>query len=85
MAQAQHTPALVSLEEAITLLFCLVDDAYALLDPRWRSHESLKKLSDSEVLTLLALFQQCKPPRDVVSLTASSGHPPTADRDHLAR
>lgn len=63
MAQAQHTPALASLEEAITVLFCLVDDAYALLNPRWRSHESLKKLSDSEVLTL-ALFQQ---PRGVES------------------
>jgi hypothetical protein len=59
MAQAQHTPALASLEEAITVLFCLVDDAYALLNPRWPSHESLKKLSDSEVLTL-ALFQQLR-------------------------
>ena len=59
MAQAQHTPALASLEEAITVLFCLIDDAYALLNPRWRSHESLKKLSDSEVLTL-ALFQQLR-------------------------
>ena len=58
-AHPQHTPALASLEEAITLLFCLVDDAYALLNPRWRSHESLKKLSDSEVLTL-ALFQQLR-------------------------
>ena len=59
MAQAQHTPTLASLEEAITVLFCLVDDAYALLNPRWRSHESLKKLSDSEVLTL-ALLQQLR-------------------------
>lgn len=59
MAQTQHTSTLASLEEAITVLFCLVDDAYALLNPRWRSHESLKKLSDSEVLTL-ALFQQLR-------------------------
>jgi len=59
MAHPQHTPELASLEEAITLLFCLVDDTYALLNPRWRSHESLKKLSDSEVLTL-ALFQQLR-------------------------
>jgi len=59
MAQAQHTLALVSLEEAITVLFCLVDDAYALLNPKGRSHESLKKLSDSEVLTL-ALLQQLR-------------------------
>jgi hypothetical protein len=59
MAHSQHTPALASLEEAITLLFCLVDDAYALLNPRCQSHESLKRLSDSEVLTL-ALFQQLR-------------------------
>ena len=59
MAQAQHTPTLASLEEAITLLFCLVDDAYTLLNPDGRSHESLKRLSDSEVLTL-ALFQQLR-------------------------
>jgi len=59
MAQTQHTPTLASLEEAITLLFCLVDDAYALLNPRWRSHESLKRLSDSEVVTL-ALLQQLR-------------------------
>lgn len=60
MAQPQHTPTLASLEEAITLLFCLIDDAYTALNPKgWRSHESLKKLSDSEVLTL-ALFQQLR-------------------------
>ena len=59
MAYAQHTPTLASLEEAITVLFCLVDDAYALLNPRWHSHEALKQLSDSEVLTL-ALFQQLR-------------------------
>ena len=59
MAQAQHTLTLASLEEAITVLFCLVDDTYALLNPKWQSHESLKKLSDSEVLTL-ALFQQLR-------------------------
>jgi hypothetical protein len=59
MAQTQHTPTVASLEEAITILFCLVDDAYRLLNPRCQSHESLKKLSDSEVLTL-ALFQQLR-------------------------
>jgi hypothetical protein len=57
MAQTQHTPTLASLEEAITVLFCLVDDAYTLLNPRWHSHDSLKKLSDSEVLTLTLLQQ----------------------------
>ena len=59
MAQAQHTPTLASLEGAITVLFCLVDDAYTHLNPRGQSLESLKKLSDSEVLTL-ALFQQLR-------------------------
>jgi hypothetical protein len=59
MAQAQHTPTLASLEGAITVLFCLVDNAYTHLNPRGQSHESLKELSDSEVLTL-ALFQQLR-------------------------
>ncbi len=59
MAQPQPYPAAASLEEAVTVLFCLIDDAYRLLNPRWRSHESLKRLSDSEVLTL-ALLQQLR-------------------------
>lgn len=60
MAQPQHTPTPPSLEEAIIVLFCLVDDAYyRVLNPRGRCHESLKKLSDSEVLAL-ALFQQLR-------------------------
>jgi hypothetical protein len=58
MAQHNLTPRLHRTEEAITVLFCLIDDAYALLDPRGhRCYASLKSLSDSEVLTL-ALFQQ---------------------------
>jgi hypothetical protein len=40
-------------------LFCLIDDAYANLNPRRRCYESLKRLSDSEVITL-ALFQQLR-------------------------
>lgn len=60
MAQHKHTPTLSSLEEAVTVLFCLVDDTYnTLLNPNGRTHESLKRLSDSEVLTL-ALFQQLR-------------------------
>lgn len=31
MAHPQHTPTLTSLEEAVTVLFCLIDDAYATL------------------------------------------------------
>ena len=59
MAQTQHTPAPPSLEEAITVLFCLIDDAYGRLNPHGRRYTALKKLSDSEVLTL-ALFQQLR-------------------------
>jgi hypothetical protein len=59
MAHGQHTPTLDSLEEAITILLCLLDDTYTLLNPDGPSHQSLKRLSDSEVLTL-ALFQQLR-------------------------
>src|SRR5215203_734962 len=59
MAHPQHTPTLASLEEAITVLFCLIDDTYALLNPSGPGYDSLKKLSDSEVLTL-ALLQHLR-------------------------
>lgn len=59
MARTKDTSARVALEEAVTVLFCLVDDAYRLLNPKGRRYESLKKLSDSEVLTL-ALLQQLR-------------------------
>jgi len=59
MAQPHLTPRLALTEEAVTVLFCIVDDTYRLLNPRARRHESLKRLSDSEVLTL-ALLQQLR-------------------------
>ena len=59
MARPRHTHSLAYLEGALTVLFCLVDDAYALLDPRARHYESIKRLSDSEVIAL-ALFQQLR-------------------------
>lgn len=59
MAQPRHTPSLAHLEEALTALFCLVDDAYALLNPRAGHYGSLKRLSDSEVIAL-TLFQQLR-------------------------
>src|SRR5215210_3660514 len=59
MAHTQHTPSLVHLEEALSVLFCLIDDTYALLNPRAERYESIKRLSDSEVITL-ALFQQLR-------------------------
>ncbi|MBA3475048.1 MAG: transposase, partial [Rubrobacter sp.] len=36
-----------------------MDDAYALLNPRAKSYESIKRLSDSEIIAL-ALFQQLR-------------------------
>lgn len=59
MAQPQHTHSLTYLEEALTVLFCLIDDAYRLLNPRAERYETLKRLSDSEVIAL-ALFQQLR-------------------------
>jgi hypothetical protein len=59
MAQPNHTQRLARTEEALTVLFCLIDDAYALLNPKGRRYESLKRLSDSEVITL-ALLQQLR-------------------------
>lgn len=59
MARTQHTRSLSHLEEAVSVLFCVVDDAYALLNPRARHYESIKRLSDSEVIAL-ALFQQLR-------------------------
>src|SRR5215208_3964804 len=59
MAQPNHTPRLTHTEEALTVLFCLIDDAYAHLNPRGRCYESLKRLSDSEVIAL-ALFQRLR-------------------------
>ena len=60
MAHANHTPRLAETEEALTVLFCLIDDAYRLLNPSGaRRYKSIKRLSDSEVITL-ALFQQLR-------------------------
>jgi hypothetical protein len=59
MAQSQLTPQLALLEEAVTVLFCRVDDIYYRLNPEGRRYENLKELSDSEVITL-ALFQQLR-------------------------
>jgi hypothetical protein len=59
MTQAQLTPEAVLLEEAIITLFCEIDDAYRNLNPQGSRYESLKRLSDSEVITL-ALFQQLR-------------------------
>jgi len=59
MAHPEHTPPLALLEEALTVLFCRIDDAYYRLNPRGGRYASLKELSDSEILAL-ALFQQLR-------------------------
>jgi hypothetical protein len=55
----QKSALLEEAEEAIIVLFCLVDDAYRILNPKAEHYESLKQLSDSEVITL-ALLQQLR-------------------------
>ncbi len=59
MAHPNTTPPAARLEGAATVLFCLVDDAYRLLNPKGDGYGALKRLSDSEVLAL-ALFQQLR-------------------------
>jgi len=59
MAHPEHTPPLALLEEAVTVLFCRIDDAYYRLNPQGERYASLKELSDSEILAL-ALFQQLR-------------------------
>src|ERR671916_1681572 len=59
MAQPELTPPLALLEEALTVLFCRVDDIYYRLNPKGRLYENLKGLSDSEAIAL-ALFQQLR-------------------------
>jgi hypothetical protein len=59
MVRPNHTPRLADTEEALTVLFCLIDDAYALLNPNGKLYEPLKRLADSEVIAL-ALLQQLR-------------------------
>jgi hypothetical protein len=59
MALPEHTPQLALLEEAMTVLFCRMDDTYYHLNPEGRHYETLKELSDSEFMTL-ALLQQLR-------------------------
>lgn len=59
MAYHNTTLLTTSLAEAVTVLFCLVGDAYRLLKPLGNRYDALKRLSDSEVITLV-LFQQLR-------------------------
>jgi hypothetical protein len=59
MTQEENIRESWLLEEGITILFCEIDDAYGHLNPNVRLYESLKRLSDPEVITL-ALFEQLR-------------------------
>jgi hypothetical protein len=59
MALPELTPQLALLEEALIVLFCRIDDTYYRLNPKGRHYETLKELSDSEIITL-ALLQQLR-------------------------
>lgn len=59
MTREHLTRRFAQTEEALIVLFCEVDDAYRLLNPRGDRYGTLKRLSDSEVITL-ALFQQLR-------------------------
>jgi hypothetical protein len=59
MTREHHTRRFARTEEALIVPFCEVDDAYRLINPKGDRYESLKRLSDSEVITL-ALFQQLR-------------------------
>jgi hypothetical protein len=48
MTHPNTTLSTTRLEEAMTVLYCLIDDAYTLLDPEGGGrYSSLKRLSDS--------------------------------------
>jgi Transposase DDE domain len=59
MDRSEYARGFALLEEALTVLFCAIDDIYQNVNPDGWHYESLKKLSDSEVITL-ALFQQLR-------------------------
>jgi hypothetical protein len=59
MALPELTPQLALLEEALTVLFCQIDDTYYHLNLKGRNYETLKVLSDSDIMSL-ALLQQLR-------------------------
>jgi hypothetical protein len=59
MARYEHARGFALLEEALTVLFCAIDDIYQNVNPDGWRYESLKKLSDSEVITLRRQCRAC--------------------------
>lgn len=50
MAPTKDTPPHAALEEAVTVIFCLIDEAYRLFNLRAACrYQSLRRLSDSDV------------------------------------
>ena len=43
MNQPEHARRSIPLEEAVTILFCLVDDVYQNINPNAQRYENLKK------------------------------------------
>ncbi len=66
MTRLNHTRRLALMEEAVTVLFCLIDDAYAHLNPNARRYESLKRLSSLN-RRFRKLRRFLEPLRDVVN------------------
>ena len=59
MARLHHTEGFARTEDALSVLLCLTDDSYAAINPQAKCYESIKRLSDSEVITL-ALLQHLR-------------------------
>jgi hypothetical protein len=59
MSRLHHTEGFARTENVLTALFCLTNNSYAALNPQAKSYESIKRLSDSEVIDL-ALLQQLR-------------------------
>ena len=69
MARPELTPRLALLEEAVSVLFCQVDDAYYRLNPDGRRYETLKELSDSDRMHI-----NYKRPQEVAVCSESNYH-----------
>ena len=78
MAQPNHTRRLVLMEEDITVLYCLIDDAYAHLNPNARRYESLKRLATRIALKIAADTYAFLVNRRLGRFVQSRGPPPAS-------
>ena len=56
MTQEHHAHRFTRTEEAITVLYCLIDDTYAKLNPRGRRYESLHEGQTEATWAMCALI-----------------------------